>query len=187
MRPSDRARFASLLTDAMAFYRRDVSEFALDVWWQACEGFDLEQVGKAITAHALDPELGRFPPMPADIVKQLQGTRTDRALIAWGKVYGAMKDVGGWSSVAFDDPVIHATLEDLGGWPRLCASKIVDLPHEQRRFCDTYRAYATKPVPYPAILDGMHAASGAKVTPVLIGDKARAKAIAEGGRLMVAA
>jgi hypothetical protein len=185
MQPSDAERFKALMTDAMAFYRKDVSKFALSVWWSACERFDLEQVSKALTAHAMDPDRGHFAPMPADIVKHLAGTKTDRALVAWGKVMGAIRDYGAYSSVAFDDAVIHAVLEDMGGWTRLCAGTIDELPFEQRRFCETYRTYSARPdVPHRAVLPGIHAQNNAKLEyhakPQLIGDPIKAAAIASG-------
>ena len=39
MQQSDAAGFQALLTDALAFYRQDVSDFALSVRWQACKPF----------------------------------------------------------------------------------------------------------------------------------------------------
>ena len=47
MNPSDKAAFVSLVTDALAYYGKPVSTFTLQVWWQACQKFDLEQVTKA--------------------------------------------------------------------------------------------------------------------------------------------
>ena len=98
MNASDKRAFKDLITQAMAFYRQDVSTFSLGVWWSACEAFSLEQVGKAFTAHATDAERGRFAPMPADIVKHLQGTQTDRSLMAWGKVLEGIQRVGAYQS-----------------------------------------------------------------------------------------
>ena len=71
MNPADRGEFARLLTDALAFYGKDVSRFALDVWWQACQPFTLDQVSRALTRHAMDAERGQFAPKPADLVRQL--------------------------------------------------------------------------------------------------------------------
>ena len=34
-------------------------------------------VGKALTAHATDPDHGQFAPKPADIVRKIQGTQAD--------------------------------------------------------------------------------------------------------------
>jgi hypothetical protein len=187
MQPTDRGDFKDLMTAAMAFYRRDMSPFALGVWWEACKAFELEQVSKALTAHATDPEQGRFPPMPADVVKHLAGTKTDRSLVAWSKAMQAMARVGSWGSVAFDDPAIHATIEDMGGWPLLCATTDDELPFVQKRFCDTYRAYASRPdVPHLAVLRGNHDANpenikkGLLQKPALIGDRGRAAMVAAG-------
>ena len=99
---------------------RPVSEFTLQVWCQACQPFTLEQISKAMTAHAVDPERGQFAPKVADVIRILQGTYTDRAQLAWGKALEAMSSVGAYSDVIFDDPAIHAVIEDLGGWPKVC-------------------------------------------------------------------
>lgn len=190
MKPSEKPAFAELLTDAMAFYRQNVSSFALSVWWQACERYEFEQVSKAITAHAMDPERGQFAPKPADLVRLLQGTNTDRSLIAWGKTLDAMQRVGAYASVCFDDPAIHVAIEDMGGWPKLCRSTFDELPHVQRRFCDTYKAYAARgDFTYPARLTGesemVNAVAGhATPAPVLIGNAERALQVSHAGSLL---
>ncbi len=124
MKPTDMPAFQRLITDALAFYRQDLTPFAIGVWWQACEPFDMEQVMRALTAHATDPDRGHFPPKPADLIRVLRGTHGDRALMAWSKAYGAIGSVGGYTSVAFDDPAIHAAITDLGGWSTFCRSKV---------------------------------------------------------------
>jgi hypothetical protein len=144
MQSADRQRFADLLTQALAFYRQDVTPFTLDVWWNACLAFDLEQVRKAFTAHALDPERGQFAPKPADLVRQLRGTHTDRALLAWGKVFEAMGSVGAYRSPDLGDPVAHAAIVDMGGWPAICRSNLDELQFTQKRFCDTYRTLSAR-------------------------------------------
>lgn len=181
MKASDRPKFAQLLTDALAFYRQDVSRFALDVWWAACENFELEQVSKALTAHAMDPDRGQWAPKPADLVRVLRGTLVDRSLIAWGKVLDAIQRVGAYQSVAFDDPAIHVAITDMGGWPQVCRSNADDLPHLQRRFCELHRAYSVRPeTPYPARLVGVAEADNrhagqAVAPPMLVGDAVRAQ------------
>lgn len=184
MKVADKPQFMKLLTDVMAFYRQDVSPFALSVWWQAAQPFDFEQVSKALTAHAMDPERGQFAPKPADLVRQLQGTNSDRSLIAWGKVLDAMQRVGAYSSVVFDDPVIHAVIEDLGGWVKLCRSEMNEIQFVQKRFCDSYKAYAgrSEGISYPGKLMGAHDIENVKggyrsQQPVLIGNAEKAKQV----------
>lgn len=180
MKSDDMPEFGRLLNGAMAFYGQSVSEFALSVWWQACQGFELEQVRNAMTAHAMDAERGHFAPKPADIIRQLQGTTSDRALIAWGKAYDAIASVGAYQTVVFDDPAIHSAVSDMGGWPKLCRSSMADLQFTQKRFCDAYRAYAARPESvHPAKLVGEHEQSNAvggyaSAAPTLIGNPERA-------------
>lgn len=185
--PTDRAQLVDIITSVHDFYRQDVSEFAMGVWLQCCQGFEVEQVSAALSAHLMDPERGQFMPKPADLVRVLRGTQTDRALVAWGKVLDAAQRVGAYTDVCFDDGVIHAVIEDLGGWVTICRSETEELPHLQRRFCDSYRAYARRPdVAYPAKLSGAHsqvnAVNGrASPPPTLIGDPHKAQAILAGG------
>lgn len=180
MTDQDKREFKELITSVLAFYRQDASTFALQVWWAACEHYDMEQVRRALNAHAVDPERGQFAPKPADIVKALAGTKTDRARVAWGKAFDAMQRIGAYRSVAFDDPVIHAVIEDLGGWTKVCRSDMEELSHLERRFCEAYRAYSGRPdMAFPAKLIGEFEAinrhEGRKVAPpVLIGDPQKA-------------
>jgi hypothetical protein len=180
MTHEDKEKLIEVLTGIHDFYGRDMSAFAVAVWAQACETFDAEQVTKALSAHLMDAERGQFMPKPSDVVRQLQGTHTDRALIAWGKVLDALRRVGAYTDVAFDDGLIHAAIEDIGGWIKLCRSGTDELGYTQKRFCDLYRAYAGRgDVNYPAMLRGEHSlnnfARGFPVAPpVLIGNPDRA-------------
>lgn len=146
MKPSDRKDFAQLLKDVMAYYRQDVSSFVLDLWWGACQQFGMEEIRKAMTVHATDPERGVYAPKVADLVRVLAGTTTDRAALAWGKVLGALSAVGAYSDVVFDDPAIHAAIEDLGGWAKVCRGDVSELSFLQHRFCVAHKAYTSKGV-----------------------------------------
>lgn len=158
MQQADKREFITLMTQVLGFYRQDASEFALSVWWEACRGAELEQVRKALNAHAVNPEKGQFPPKPADIVRELGGTFTDRALLAWGRVTRAMSEVGAYASVDFGDPVIHETISQLGGWSAICRVPNDEQQFLQKRFCDFHRTFTTRgaPADAPLQLQGEH-------------------------------
>lgn len=180
MTESDREGLGVLLTQALGFYGQTLSPFALSVWWQACQGLELADVRRALTAHALDPDRGQFAPKPADLMRVLRGTLADRSLIAWGKVLDAMQRVGAYRTVVFDDGAIHAAVTDMGGWPAVCRGNVDELQFAQKRFCDLHRAYSLRPdAAYPAQLLGEHAlanrlAGHAAEPPTLIGDAEKA-------------
>jgi len=180
-----------LVTDVMAYYRQPVSEFVLQVWCQACQPFTLEQVSKAMTAHVTDAERGVFAPKVADVVRVLAGTTTDRAALAWGKVLGAMSAVGAYSDVVFDDPAIHAAIEDLGGWVKVCRGEMAELSYLQHRFCQAHKAYVGQgKFEYQRRLigdrspDADFARKGLPVPqPAVVGDRMMAIQVYRGGNL----
>ena len=182
---------AGLVTNVCKFYRQDATEFTIDVWVNAMQPFDYGQVSRAFSAHLANPENGQYMPKPADIVKVLQGTSTDRAALAWGKTLEAMGSVGAYQDVVFDDPAIHAAVEDLGGWPKLCRTETKDLSYAQHRFSESYKAYAGRgEFPYPRRLagdrspDSDYERRGLKLPqPALVGDREKAKAVFLGGNV----
>ena len=191
MQPNEREAFAALLSDVHAYYRQNVSEFTLTVWAQALQSFSLEQVRNAMTRHATDPERGQFCPKVADIVRILQGTHTDRAQLAWGKALEAMSAVGAYQDVVFDDPAIHAVIEDLGGCPKVCRTESKDLSYLQHRFCEAHKAYTGRGTfEYPRRLmgdrspDHEYEAKGLPVPrPALIGNAEQARIVYQGGNV----
>lgn len=190
MKPADRERFAALLTDVLAFYGQTPSSFALDVWWQACLPFDFETVQRALGRHAMNPERGQFAPKPADLVRELQGTTSDRASKAWSAVFDACSRVGAYTDVVFDDPIIHAVVADLGGWPALCRTDTERLSYLQHRFTEAYRGYTNRGdlTMWPRRLAGDRSPDSVyeqrglpPPKPVLIGDTAKALRVMQGG------
>lgn len=187
MEPRDRDQFVELLTQALGFHGQAVSPFAVGVWWQACQGIDLGQLRRALTAHAMDPDRGHFAPKPSDIVRQLVGTQADRSLVAWGMVMDAIRRVGAYQSVAFDDGAIHSAIEDMGGWSAVCRSEVSELPFLQKRFCDLHRAYSLRPnASWPALLVGEHEATNRLNChpvgpPMLVGNAERAMEVMRTG------
>lgn len=190
MLPTDREQFANLLTDVLAFYGQSVSAFALTVWWQACQPFDFQAVNRALSRHATDPERGMFAPKPADLVRQMQGTPTDCAAKAWSSVLAAASRVGAYTDVVFDDPIIHAVVEDMGGWPAVCRTETDRLSYAQHRFTEAYRAYTNRGdlTEWSRKLTGDRSPDETYLSrglpppkPVLIGDAARAVQVLSGG------
>lgn len=189
MHATDKPALVQIVTDVLAYYRQPVSEFTLSVWWQACQPFTLEQVRHGLTAHAVDAERGQFAPKVADLIRILQGTYTDRAQLAWGKALEAMAAVGAYTDVIFDDPAIHAAIEDLGGWPKVCRTETKELSYLQHRFCESHKAYTGRgKFDYPRRLMGdrspdfEYEKKGLPLPkPAFVGNPERARLVYEGG------
>lgn len=191
MRREDFELFAQMLAaEAEIRGSRPLSEGALLLWWQRMERFDIEQVSKALQRHGEDAERGRFMPQPADLMRYIEGTATDKAALAWGKAIDAASSVGAYQDVRFDDPAIHAVIEDLGGWPKFCRTETKDLSYLQHRFTESYKAYANRgEFDFPPMLGGdrspdeMFQRRGLRPPePVVIGDVAMAAEVARLGK-----
>jgi hypothetical protein len=191
MRKNDFEQFVALLAaEAEIRNAKPLSEGALLLWWQRMQRFELDQVLRAFDRHSQDAERGRFMPQPADLIRFLEGSATDKAMLAWGKAIDAASRVGAYSDVVFDDAAIHAAIEDMGGWPKFCRGDVKDLSYLQHRFTQSYTAYSNRgEFEYPARLVGDRSADDVYAKrglpppkPAVIGDVERARAVARIGR-----
>jgi hypothetical protein len=184
MNPNDAPRFKELLTGVYSYYRIELSQFHIDVFWQALKSFDFGAVQDAFSRHVQNPDNGQFLPKVADIVKLIGGGTADRALLAWTKFEIAVQYVGSWDSVVFDDPIIHQVAEDMGGWTDLCAREEKEWPFVKNEFVQRYRGYAnSRLLSYPSKLVGrIEAENGGRwpdaiPAPKFVGDEARARQV----------
>lgn len=166
------------------FYGKDVSRFALDVWWNALQQYDLDVIRRALSLHCTNPDTGQFCPKPADVVRMVGGSTKDAALMAWAKVQEAVSRVGSYQSVCFDDPIINRVISEMCGWPGLCAKTMEELPFVEKNFCERYRAYRIRgnTVEHPGYLVGISEANNAQngfksPPPMLVGDSESAKRV----------
>jgi len=185
------------LAEVAELYGATISPAAVGLWYSALEPYEAEQVHKAFAAHMRDPDGGRFMPKPAHLMKFLEGNATDQAALAWGKALEAAGSVGAYTDVIFDDPAIHATIEDLGGWPKFCRTETAELSYLQHRFTQSYQAYARKgDFAYGRKLHGDRSADEVYTKrglpaprPALIGDAGKAKEVyrlgAAGGKTAI--
>lgn len=188
MRDSDLIEFSTTLLAVADYYGRELSENVVDVYWNGLREYDLEAVKKALWAHARNPDTGQFMPKVADIAKVTQGRTDDQAAVAWSKVNLAVRRVGTYQCVVFDDPIIHRVLADMSGWVYVGAKDDKEWPFVAREFENRYRGYRMRDeVPeYPPVLIGMANAHNSKQgfrqnPPILVGDERRANAVLLGG------
>ena len=188
MQPNDFTAFRELLAGVHDFYTKDLSEFALSVWWEALKPFDYQAVSQAMSRHITNPDTGQYMPKPADVVRLFGGRTQDRALMAWAKVDRAVRSVGTYESVAFDDPLIHRVIHEMGGWVGIGQKSEDEWPFVAKEFENRYRSYAMRgEVPdYPPVLIGIseaHNAQNGQRTdpPRLIGHAETAELVMSGG------
>ncbi|WP_446903019.1 DUF6475 domain-containing protein [Burkholderia sp. YIM B11467] len=189
MNPKDHGAFVALIADVHAFYRRDFSDFSADVWWNAMKAFDLSAIKDAFGRHSVNPDTGQFMPMPADIVKMVDGSTQDAALVAWAKVDNAVRSCGTYNSVVFDDALVHRVIVEMGGWVLVGSKDEKDWPHVRNEFVNRYRGYRMRsetPEYLPVLIGAAEAQNNRtghqSQLPVMIGDTRAAHQVMLGGQ-----
>jgi hypothetical protein len=184
---NDLAEFTDLLTTLSVVYRTPLSSKSIELYWRVLQKFEFAEVKAAFQAHLTDPDAGQFMPKPADLIRCLKGDRKTQALQAWSTVAEGIRSMGGYASVVFDDPMIHAVIEDMGGWISLCQTLLKDFPFRANEFETRYAAYVLHPpLRYPKQLTGLeemqNQISGHPIKPpLLMGDPQRALAVLQQG------
>lgn len=139
MKESERADFAKLLTGVAELYGKKMSPMLMNIYWMALKRFDLVAIRQSINRHVNNVDIGQFMPKPADVIRYLEGDSETHALKAWSKVESAIRKIGGYNTVIFDDPLIAVVVRSMGGWPRLCGMLTKDMPFRAGEFMRRYQ------------------------------------------------
>ena len=134
MNISDKPKFANLMTSLCELHNKKLSPELIAIYWHALKQYEFSIIQKCMSHLICDTNIGQFMPKPADVIALINGKTTTRAMKAWNKVLWAIRFIGAWDSVQFDDEKIHAVIMDMGGWTQLCRRNSNDLPFLAREF-----------------------------------------------------
>lgn len=185
---SDFKRFLTVLTGVADYYGKELSEGVISLYWQGLQQYDVEAVEKALWDHTQNPDNGQFMPKIADLTRGMQGRTQDQAAIAWSKLDAAVRRVGTYQDVVFDDPIIHRVIADMGGWIWFGNQLEDEWPFVAKNFENRYRGYKLRnEVPdYSPVLIGMANAHNqqqgfAHHPPIMIGNQVEARKVLSNG------
>lgn len=134
-------RFATLIGVLGESFRQKVTETTIEAYRIGLYDLPVDAIEKSI--HAAIRSC-KFMPTVAELRELAGGVKAeDRAVHAFAALEEAISGVGVYHSPSFDDPLINATVRNLGGWERICT-----MPGEQfdtwlrKDFIRTYSAFA---------------------------------------------
>lgn len=119
----------------------------MDAWFTLMCDLTDEQFTSACVRVAREHKYPGFPSagvIYAAAQKQDGPAPEQRAAIAWRCVRDSISRHGGYRSVSFDDPVIHATIRAMmgsGGWPDLCDLTPDELKWREKDFLRLYPTF----------------------------------------------
>lgn len=160
MTTKDETRFRAAITALAEAYRQTITPATLHAYLLGLDDLSIDAIEGAVRK-AL--RTCRFMPAPIEL-RELSGEVAggNRAVMAWDCFSRAVVEHGGYKSVVFDDPVLNATVRNLGGWQRCC-----ELPAEEfdkwlrKDFLGAYQSLAAAGAGSTDMLPGIFARENA--------------------------
>ena len=97
----------------------DFKDLVLALFEELAPRYALSQVDAAVRRHV---QLEKFFPVLSDIIRHIDGTPEDRAVLAWVNVIKAVRYIGQYNSVAFPFPEYNFAISQMGEWIGFCSS-----------------------------------------------------------------
>ena len=156
MTQNDRPQFATLMKALGETYGGAApSKEKIELYFRVLSDLTIEQLTDAITGLLNTRTTTTTFPVPGEIRNVLSGGKT-AAIVALDKAEKAVEQFSAYTSVQFDDPVIHMAIESMGGWMQFCRPDDgQDWHWHQKEFLRLYEAFALRPRSCQNILPGM--------------------------------
>jgi hypothetical protein len=147
----NKEKFKQYMTGLGELFDKIISKTLMDIYWKALESFTDEACERAFNNLI---STSKFFPKPADFLEVLTGSNGDRALNAWLIVEKTVKTIGPYTSVRFEDPVIHGVIDSLGGWSKFQDCTNGEWIWRQKEFITRYNAMCNR-TNHPEYLPGI--------------------------------
>ena len=111
----NRDMFLEYMSGLSEVHNKEITKTLLNIYWQVLDPYSDEECEKAFNSILATAE---FFPKPVEFIKFISPPEDekDTALLAWVEVDNAVRTIGNYASVQFSDPVIHTTIQAMGGW-----------------------------------------------------------------------
>ena len=135
---SDLKQFAKIMSVLGELYSKPLSEILIEIYWRVLKNYSLQEIKAVVYSYINHENEGSFMPKPADIIRHIHQQEKQKALDAWSKVENAIRQVGRYNSISFDDQLIHFVIKKMGGWIKLCSYTTYQMPTIAHDFIKEY-------------------------------------------------
>lgn len=124
----------------------------LRMWLDALSDLTVDQVAEAI--RRFNREHTEFP-TPAALRKCVTVATHNRSTVAWAAVRKAIRSVGAYRTVQFDDPITTASIHAMGGWVELCDTLSDQMQWKEKEFARHYESICKTGIGNTGLLYGI--------------------------------
>jgi len=141
-------------------FDKEVSEPLMEIYWNALKQFTDEQCRAAFNKSVVQC---KFFPKPIELIELTgsgPGKIEDIAQVQADLVIKSIRQIGGYQSVDFRDPVTKSVITNCyGGWIKLCEEQLeADEKWLRKDFVKYYQAYRRQGIQTRGHLSGRHEA-----------------------------
>jgi hypothetical protein len=155
MTNQDLPKFASSLTALAVVFDKPITPQFTEIYFRILERFSIEEVERGISTACATL---KFFPKPVELVDCISGGQValeDRAQVEATRVLTAIKRVGTYDSVAFDDPVTQAVIsQHFGGWHRFAEMREDEEKWFIKDFARAYQSFTRAGIKQNSALPG---------------------------------
>lgn len=129
-------------------FSQDISELKMEIYFKALLDMAIEDIEKS-TWQIINTRTTATFPKVAEIRGALNGSIEDKAVLAYDAFTKGKAKTGAYDSVCFEDRLIHAVVEAMGGWSGIAGVCMItedEWKFKRREFLDLYRAISRQSV-----------------------------------------
>ena len=142
MLSQDKVRFAQCMAAMGEAFSQEASPFKTEIYFKALSDLSIEDVERATWQVINSRGTATFPKV-AEIREAIGGKLEDRAMIALTKVERALREVGAYNSIVFDDPIIHRAICSFdNGWIGVADMTMEEWTWARKDFIRLYNAFS---------------------------------------------
>ena len=181
MDKTDLKAFEQIMTSLNELYgdpSKQISDLKMELYYKALSDLSIEQLNDAVNILCQTKTIKTWP-LPAEIRQAVEGNPQDKAQVAFDKLITAVRSIGSYQTVIFDDPAIHAFVQSYGGWEEICDKTVDDWKYMRNEFVRGYTGFCRVngvPLQLTGIHDAVNRAKGLEhaIPPAIVGDTAKA-------------
>lgn len=115
----------------------EATDAKLKIYWEIFKEYPLDDFLRGVSILVKTRTTASFP-KPAEIIQAFEGVPDDHVALAVSSTRKAIREVGMYKSVTFEDVIINQVIDRLGGWVYVCND--FDWEYRRKEFEQLYEA-----------------------------------------------
>jgi hypothetical protein len=146
-------QYTQFISDLYVDQGRELTKLASEEWLEIGGKYGFKAVFDIVKAIRQNPDHDGFLRVH-HVERAIQGTTKNKTSVAWSKVMSVIDRCSAYN-FCFDDPLIHLSIEAMGGWPAVCEWRTEEFGFKENEFSRHYETFSKMSVlpDYPHILN----------------------------------